>query len=288
MADTKISALTELTAPVDADLLAIVDDPAGTPITKKITRRNFLGLPQVMYNILATVAPICSLYTDDRDVMIGAAKGAVADMKLRVSYPGTAVQMRQVTSDWADVDQIVATVKVGQYIYALLRDTGATPDTWRVYRYDYTNLAAGGTQMSFSGVTLTAADTTPYMTTDGTNFYFAYDANNSANVYVLRKCSVSGTTFTSVSSITCGSSATGFDAGHFQVTAAGNIYTYDTANDLVTKYNSSGTQQYIDDAPTYSRGFDTICNVEDQLYLAIYATTEVGESSGLMVKLNYS
>lgn len=39
----KISALTDLgTAVADADLLAIVADPAGTPITKKISRKNLL------------------------------------------------------------------------------------------------------------------------------------------------------------------------------------------------------------------------------------------------------
>ena len=37
MADTKISALIALTAPAAADLLPIVDDPSGTPVTKKIT-----------------------------------------------------------------------------------------------------------------------------------------------------------------------------------------------------------------------------------------------------------
>lgn len=42
MADSKITALTELTAVVDADVLAIVDDTGGTPITKKITRANLL------------------------------------------------------------------------------------------------------------------------------------------------------------------------------------------------------------------------------------------------------
>lgn len=38
MADSKISALTELTTPAGVDLLAIVDDPSGSPVTKKITR----------------------------------------------------------------------------------------------------------------------------------------------------------------------------------------------------------------------------------------------------------
>jgi len=40
MADQKITELTELTAPASIDLLAIVDDPAGTPATKKITLEN--------------------------------------------------------------------------------------------------------------------------------------------------------------------------------------------------------------------------------------------------------
>jgi hypothetical protein len=37
MADTKISALTELTTVANEDLFAVVDDPSGTPTTKKIT-----------------------------------------------------------------------------------------------------------------------------------------------------------------------------------------------------------------------------------------------------------
>lgn len=44
MADQKITELTALTTPATEDLLAIVDDPAGTPITKKITLANLLTL----------------------------------------------------------------------------------------------------------------------------------------------------------------------------------------------------------------------------------------------------
>lgn len=43
MADTKISALTALATVADEDLLAIVDDPSGSPVTKKITRANLLA-----------------------------------------------------------------------------------------------------------------------------------------------------------------------------------------------------------------------------------------------------
>jgi hypothetical protein len=39
----KISELPALTAPVAVDLLVIVDDPTGTPITKYVTVGNLLG-----------------------------------------------------------------------------------------------------------------------------------------------------------------------------------------------------------------------------------------------------
>lgn len=42
MADTKITGLTALTTPSSDDILPIVDDPGGTPVTKKITVANLL------------------------------------------------------------------------------------------------------------------------------------------------------------------------------------------------------------------------------------------------------
>tara|TARA_Y100001963_G_scaffold76293_1_gene105825 strand:- start:2179 stop:2628 length:450 start_codon:yes stop_codon:yes gene_type:complete len=43
MADKKITALTELTAPVAADLIHVIDDPSGTPINKKMTLANLFN-----------------------------------------------------------------------------------------------------------------------------------------------------------------------------------------------------------------------------------------------------
>ena len=52
MADAKISALTAIDAVAAADLFAIVDDPAGTPVTKKATasqvRTYILGLAEAL------------------------------------------------------------------------------------------------------------------------------------------------------------------------------------------------------------------------------------------------
>lgn len=44
MADTKITGLTALATPALEDLLAIVDDPSGTPITKKVTLTDLQAL----------------------------------------------------------------------------------------------------------------------------------------------------------------------------------------------------------------------------------------------------
>jgi hypothetical protein len=57
MADQKITALTDLPVPALADLVAIVDDVAGTPITKKATLENLiaaLALGNVVVQILSS------------------------------------------------------------------------------------------------------------------------------------------------------------------------------------------------------------------------------------------
>ena len=49
MADSKITQLTELTTPAVGDLLAIVDDPSGSPETKKITVSSLMTLAGAAY-----------------------------------------------------------------------------------------------------------------------------------------------------------------------------------------------------------------------------------------------
>jgi hypothetical protein len=39
MADAKISSLTANTTPLETDLLVMVDDPSGTPLTQKMTMK---------------------------------------------------------------------------------------------------------------------------------------------------------------------------------------------------------------------------------------------------------
>lgn len=60
MSDSKITALTALTAPTTDDLLAIVDDPAGTPVTKKITLANLIGGTSALFVSNVTVQILTS------------------------------------------------------------------------------------------------------------------------------------------------------------------------------------------------------------------------------------
>lgn len=57
MADTKITALTENTDPISTDILPMVDDPSGTPVTKKITIEN-LSKAASFFNYGKTFATI--------------------------------------------------------------------------------------------------------------------------------------------------------------------------------------------------------------------------------------
>jgi len=43
MADKKVTQLTALTTPANTDLLLVIDDPAGSPISKKITIEDLFG-----------------------------------------------------------------------------------------------------------------------------------------------------------------------------------------------------------------------------------------------------
>ena len=57
MADKKVTQLTSLTTPVSADLLLIIDDAGGTPVSKQITVKNLAGaLPNTSVSTLTTSA----------------------------------------------------------------------------------------------------------------------------------------------------------------------------------------------------------------------------------------
>lgn len=156
---------------------------------------------------------------------------------------------RLVTSDWADADAIRSAVLIGDNLYVLLVDTGTNPDTYRVYKYDLTAISGttmpAGSLITFSGaVVLATTNSGMRMSSDGVSIYFNFQAGNSANDYAIAKYTVSGTTFTYVSTTSCGATAARF--GLFGVKLNGEYIGIDVAvQDNITfrRYNTSGTLQ---------------------------------------------
>lgn len=72
MADQRISELTELTTPAGEDLYPTVDDPGGTPVTKKITLANIYAFVR---NLIA--APSADVTADGLKVDLVAAENLV-------------------------------------------------------------------------------------------------------------------------------------------------------------------------------------------------------------------
>lgn len=162
---------------------------------------------------------------------------------LNAMIPG-GTQYRLYTSDWASATSITSAVSLGSYLYVLLLN-GTT--SYQLWRYTANNLAAGGTQVTFSGITLTYNNVNQMMTSDGTSLFFNYQAGNSSNDYVITKCSISGTVATFVSNTTCGSSAHAVDR-ITNIDGSGNIYGCNNSDNKIRKFNSGGTLQTTSNA----------------------------------------
>ena len=81
MANIKITELAELTAPTTDDLLEVVDDPAGSPISKKISISNLLKSP----GIIGGTTPAAGAFTTL------SASGLITATGGQIAFPATAV-----------------------------------------------------------------------------------------------------------------------------------------------------------------------------------------------------
>ncbi len=164
--------------------------------------------------------------------------GGTTDLMVKqADYP---LQYRLITTDWASATNLASGVRIGAYIYALFFDVS---NNYRLYRYDRTDLSAGGTLMTISGQAFsTTGGANVRMTSDHSAIYFNYKGGNSANDYVVSRYTLSGTTITYASDITCGSTANSVRG--FMVDGSTNIYGMSSADGKIRKFNSSGTLQY--------------------------------------------
>lgn len=99
MADAKITALTENTSPVSTDIIPIVDDPGGTPVTQKTTLAN---LPK---GFADGWIPVSDTWTYASATTITVPSGAASRYKI-----GDALRLTQTTVKYFYITAVADTV----------------------------------------------------------------------------------------------------------------------------------------------------------------------------------
>ena len=173
-------------------------------------------------------------------------------------------QERDVTLDWSGIFNLSdfwikgGAVSLSGYLYVVMQYQ--TTNERRVYRYDRNNLNAGGIRMIFSGLPL-VNNGEPVMTSNGKDFFFSYNAGNGGD-NTIAKYTVSGTTFSYVSSIVLGLS--GDFERSFLVDSVENYYGLSNSGETkLKKFSSSGALLHIHTC--YAR---YMMNWSNNLYLA--------------------
>jgi hypothetical protein len=181
---------------------------------------------------------------------------------------GGDIEYRNTTSEQASSQQTCGLAHLGAYSYVAIYTTASAK--LRVYRYADNDLASGGSLMTVSGGTLgDNGASAARMVCDGTNLYFNNTGGaTNATDNVWHKYSVSGTTLTYVSSITCGATPADFQTS-CGMDSSGNFYGLD-ASGTMRRFNSSGTLQATGTVDTQNTCFLTTW--EGKVYLQILDT----------------
>lgn len=214
--------------------------------------------------------------TDTNGVTINGYQGSealfytsVADL-IKLQDATGYTQSRSVTTDWAAADTVNGYALIGTALYVLLQDA-AGGGTARIYKYDATDLSLGGTNMTISGISLTY-NVNLIMTSNGTKLFINYGAGTTANSYDISGFTVSGTTATFVSTVTCGAT-TGHFSNYFAVNNLEDYFGEDTG--IIYKYNNAGTLQYTSGSMGGTSG--PLLNWSNTLY--------INDENGIYTKL---
>ena len=232
--------IAELTSPVDGDIVtynATADEFQLTQPTAPTVAKS---------SVLQNITIPCNQSTVDQVIMSGSddensfAYARAANL-LVLMTDGVMPQMRNVQTEYAS-SEIRSVIINGSYVYVLLTASSVC----KVFRYLKSNLTTSPTEITTSGQAFSTTSTNIKMAIDGTTFYFTGKAGNNANLNVISKYTLSGTTLTYSADVTCGSTSNDFSAGVAVI--SGNIYGLNNVDEIITKFNSSGTETDDSDA----------------------------------------
>lgn len=144
MADQKITALTAKTFPLSTDIVPMVEDPAGTPVTKKISVLDLAG-----YSALATGEGITSTSLVDVagmtipitagtwvfEMMVSASSSSTAGGRLGVQYSGTTTSVNATFFGQLATTTLAATARITALNTGstIIGTTGSAEVTGRIF-----------------------------------------------------------------------------------------------------------------------------------------------------------
>lgn len=162
-------------------------------------------------------------------------------IQMMIEIPGQDSQLYNFTTDWVDASAIRSVVVKNGFAYVLLEQVGGGVVD-RVYRYDVNDFASGGTLMTIAGTAFGILTTDFSMTSDGSNgIYFTAQAGNSNSLNIISKYTLSGTTLTFDSDITCGATSSNFNGGIMVSTTDQHIFGLDTSVGNIFEFNAAGS-----------------------------------------------
>lgn len=150
MADTEISNLTAITASAGEDLLAIIDDPSGTPASRKITLENFFDFSFTNANTGLDF---------DNFSLTGSDASSLISLAGTWNTTGTPIGLLvNITDTASNAASLLADLQIGgtsKFSFSKAGDLTITPD-------------ANGNALSVSGYSLTGSDATEMIDFAGT------------------------------------------------------------------------------------------------------------------------
>jgi hypothetical protein len=114
MADKKVTQLTALTVPTKDDLLLVIDDPLGSPVSKKITVDNFFGATSTVSVNAISISAVGTSTLSANTFTINSVNGLTVNTGITINSSGADSDTRIASDNQANMFYVDASAdKIG-------------------------------------------------------------------------------------------------------------------------------------------------------------------------------